>query len=680
MKNKTLFNILLIFLIILSSQLTAQEINTITPKNISNINFILKLEFPSNIYILNSKDKALKKKLEKLKDEDFSKLQIRTLSADSKINEKLVTIIPETKISNIRGALNALLSATTIFYQGHRDLHLGLKSNFSITHQDNSTMLLSNDSGVNYEIKNHIFLENLVVFIEKLNKFLSNESIDYSVFTHKSSKDLQLVNKFLNMQSCFILKECVKANVRENLDLQYGFIALDEETLSKLLLGLNFEAYNYVYTLNDLSALYFLYFKKASNKESIKKVISRFESYINNSSQDPYKSLKQLKYLLDKYKYKKNIYKLLLEVDKEFRLKSVFTSDISDMKEKAERTKKLLEKLIITSNSYLPYSTRFEVDVLRTEDTFPLDHTLIDYELFYKLFKRSLLEQNIRNATYYGSVYTSQLFKFLSKNYEDKFIESLILDMKASSKFISALKSEFSFYWGGQGVEQDFYWTFMLKVEEGYKNTSKDIMDAVINDRKMILRQAIKDKIIKKEQSLLRWWQKKYKDKKRSHEEFYEAMDKNLKKSSYPKEHAFTIADIFTKLIIVELKNKDFSAGKELITYYIDKLLPLIGADEKNTDISSNGLVLSIYSKDEELSQMIFDKLLGEDFKIEEVKNELLVYNLACYHAIHKEKKPMLEAISQALKLGKKSQQFIKDSDFKPYLDDEDFILILKGK
>ena len=157
-------------------------------------------------------------------------------------------------------------------------------------------------------------------------------------------------------------------------------------------------------------------------------------------------------------------------------------------------------------------------------------------------------------------------------------------------------------------------------------------------------------------------------------------MYKNLKKSRRPKEHAFTVADIFTKSIIIEMKNRDFSAGKELIIFYIDKLLPLVGVDEKTTDISSNGLVLSIYAKDEELSQIIFDKLIGENFKIEEAKNEILVYNLACYHAIHKQKKPMLESIAQALKLGKKSQQFIKDSDFKSYLQDEDFISILKGK
>jgi hypothetical protein len=670
------------YLIIINSVLQAKENDSKTIQNISYINFILKLEFPNTTYVLNSTDKTLKEEIEKLKDEDFSKLKSRSLGANS--FDKSVDIIPDSKISNIRGAFDALFSAITIYHKGHRDLELGSKSKLGITHQDKGMILLSSSSSNNpttyYQIKSHVLLENLVVFIENLEEILSSESSDYSVFSQTSTKDSQVVTQFLNTQSCFILNQCSEANVRKNLDLQYGFIKLKEDDLALLLLGLNFEAYKYVYSLNPLSSLYFLYFKEATNKESINKVISRFESYINNSSEDPYKSLKELKYLLEKYKYKSYIYNRLLEVDKEFRLKPVFTSDISDMKEKAKRTEKLLKKLIATNDASLPYRTRFGVDILRTEDAFPVDHSLVDYELFYQLFKRAMMEQNIRNAAYYTSVYPGRILEFLSKNYQDKFVESLISDMRSSPKFISALKHQFSFYWGVQEDEQDFYWTFMLKVEEGYNNTSKEMMDSVINNRKLILRQAIKNKIIKKEQSLLRWWQRKYKNKERSPEEFYEAMYKNLKKSSTPKDHAFTVADIFTKLIILEMKNRNFSAGKELIIFYIDKLVPLVGVDEKTTDISSNGLVLSIHSKDEELSQIIFNKLIGEEFKVEEAKNEILVYNLACYHAIHKQKKPMLEAIAQALKLGKKPEQFVKDSDFKLYLEDEDFISILKGK
>ena len=500
MKKTILFTIIFTYLIIISSVLQAKENGRKTIQNISYINFILKLEFPDNIYILNSADKMLKEKIDKLKDEDFSKLKSRSLGVSSFI--KSVDIIPNTEISNIRGAFDALFSAATIYYKGHRDLELSSTSKLGITHQDKATMLLSistsNNPTTYYQIKNHIFLESLVVFIENLEEILSYESSDYSVFTQTSTKDAQVVTQFLNTQSCFILKQCSEANVRKNLDLQYGFIKLKENDLALLLLGLNFEAYNYVYSLNPLSSLYFLYFKKATNKESITKVISRLESYINNSSEDPYKSLKQLKYLLEKYKYKSYIYNKLLEVDKEFRLKPVFTSDISEMKEKVKRTEKLLKKLIATNDASFPYRTRFGVDILRTEDAFPLDHSLVDYELFYQLFKRAMMEQDIRNAAYYTSVYPGRILEFLSKNYQNKFIESLISDMRSSPKFISALKHQFSFYWGVQEHEQDFYWTFMLKVEEGYNNTPKDIIDAVINDRKMILRQAIKDKIIKK--------------------------------------------------------------------------------------------------------------------------------------------------------------------------------------
>ena len=39
----------------------------------------------------------------------------------------------------------------------------------------------------------------------------------------------------------------------------------------------------------------------------------------------------------------------------------------------------------------------------------------------------------------------------------------------------------------------------------------------------------------------------------------------------------------------------------------------------------------------------------------------------------------MLLAITQAIKLGKKTEQFLKDSDFKAYLEDEEFLLVLKS-
>ncbi|MGB1226479.1 MAG: TPR end-of-group domain-containing protein [Poseidonibacter sp.] len=51
--------------------------------------------------------------------------------------------------------------------------------------------------------------------------------------------------------------------------------------------------------------------------------------------------------------------------------------------------------------------------------------------------------------------------------------------------------------------------------------------------------------------------------------------------------------------------------------------------------------------------------------------------NLACYYALNK-KQSMLLAITQAIKLGKKTEQFLKDSDFKAYFEDEDFISVLK--
>lgn len=684
MKRIPLLNVIITCLIIITSGLQAKENDIKTIQNISQINFILKLQFPNNTYVLNSSDKNLNEKLERLEDENFSKLETRTLSAQAPVNTNFSTIIPETKINNIRGALNTLLSAATVFYQGSRDLELGLKSKLTISHQADSTILLSpsisNNTAITYQIRSDIFLENLVVLMEKLNEILSDEPIDYSIFSQTSTKEIKEVTKFLNKQSCFILKQCVEASVMKSMRQQLLFTQLKEENLAKLFLGLNFDAYIYTYPVNDLSALYNLYFLKATNQDSINKILLRLESYINYSSQDPYKSLKQLEYLLTNFKSKPFIYNNLLKIDKEFRLKPVFTSDVSNMLEKVERSKDLLKKLITTNNSNFPYSTRFEIDVLRSNDTFPVDHTLIDYELFYQLYKRVLLEYDVDGATYYHSVYRVMLIMFLNENYEEKFIKSLILDMKASSEFRTALKSNFDDYWKLHDQYREFKWMFMLKVEEGYKYASPKKLESSINNRLKTLRQNRKDKTIKKEQSTLRWWQARYKDKQRSEKEFYKAIYSNVKKSHYPKDHAFTIADIFTKSIIIEIRNQNFKEAKLLVMYYIDKLLPLVGADDKTTDISSNALGLSVISKDDDLAKIVFSKLLGKDFKIDEINNEIFVYNLACYYATHKQKKSMFLAINRALRLGKKPEQFLKDTDFKYYLEDSDFISLLKDK
>lgn len=54
--------------------------------------------------------------------------------------------------------------------------------------------------------------------------------------------------------------------------------------------------------------------------------------------------------------------------------------------------------------------------------------------------------------------------------------------------------------------------------------------------------------------------------------------------------------------------------------------------------------------------------------------NARIPFNQACYYALTQQKDPMLIAIRKARKLGKKSNEFLSESDFDFYKKDPDFL------
>ena len=149
--------------------------------------------------------------------------------------------------------------------------------------------------------------------------------------------------------------------------------------------------------------------------------------------------------------------------------------------------------------------------------------------------------------------------------------------------------------------------------------------------------------------------------------------------SPFVKDYAFQFANYTTKLLIKNITDGNFVEAKKVLLNYIKNLLPYSGSDNKTSDVASNGLVLGILSKDESLNKIIFNKLLGSDFKIDSIENEILLFNLASYYALHSKKELLLQATVQALKKGKSSTQFLTDVDFKFYWNDEDFINVLNN-
>ncbi|WP_061218583.1 DUF4132 domain-containing protein [Leptospira weilii] len=96
--------------------------------------------------------------------------------------------------------------------------------------------------------------------------------------------------------------------------------------------------------------------------------------------------------------------------------------------------------------------------------------------------------------------------------------------------------------------------------------------------------------------------------------------------------------------------------------------LKLSGEHRKAEEFAANVFDLAVILKDEEVysiaSRMIGDQNVNTD----------IPFNQARYFAVIGQKEPMLQAIPKALKLGKKTNNFLNESDFDFYKKDPDFL------
>ncbi len=167
---------------------------------------------------------------------------------------------------------------------------------------------------------------------------------------------------------------------------------------------------------------------------------------------------------------------------------------------------------------------------------------------------------------------------------------------------------------------------------------------------------------------------------KKSIRSFINVSSKIAKNSPYAKRLSFQFANYSTKILINRLKHEDYDSAEKIVDNYIDNILPFAGYHIKINDLAGNALALSALNNDERISQKVMDKLLGENFDLNRTNNPILLFNLACHYALHRQKKMMLQSIERALSQGKKSAQFLSDPDFKYYLEDEDFVALLQTK
>jgi len=58
---------------------------------------------------------------------------------------------------------------------------------------------------------------------------------------------------------------------------------------------------------------------------------------------------------------------------------------------------------------------------------------------------------------------------------------------------------------------------------------------------------------------------------------------------------------------------------------------------------------------------------------------DILAFNLACHFARTNDRRRLLAMTKQALTLGKSPAQFLGDDDFEAFVDDEEFLAVLKS-
>jgi len=661
------------------------------------VSFTLSVDFADQRIRINSSDSDLDVKLEVLSKLDLNKVEKYRLSIDSFDGTATKPLFVDTEIKGVFEFLDAMLSSLMILNNGQRVIELNENSELGLVHVQERKVLLFNQRHFHtkvfkkvqaYECELESLLKEFTAFYEVMEEVFPRATLDEGFLQSPliikealqlKSKPLQLsiVDFFLNAQSCFYTNRCKTANSVQKQLMQKDFYAFEKGALSKLLLGLDLRLSEELYHTHILVELFYVYFEKAENEVILQRVVKRLESFLSNPV-DNEKNYKQFILMLNKITDSvktQSIKDELTYLKETLEARSFEGNEEEDTPtSKLEKSRKILNLLITSDDKDLIAQTDFNYHVLLTSDKEALDFTKIDFHLYYQLFTRSLLGDEK-----YFYTHRSSTFEFLLENYESQFIQALNKSVSESQVFKEKLFEYFKWCWMRPHNDDEYAYKLMVSVEEASKYTDEKELEAAIKKRFIEIRQTRKDEIVEDETSLIRWYYVRARDKERTVAEFIEGTSKAAKESRYPKEHAYRHARYTTKLMIAQMQEGNFVKANQLLNNYINNILPFSGLDKKSSDVASNGLVLAILSKDEIVAQKVFDEVLGTDFKIDKIDNEVLLFNLSCYYAIHNEKEKMLFSVKQALLHGKKEEEFLSDSDFKDYLDDKDFLLLFKS-
>ena len=155
---------------------------------------------------------------------------------------------------------------------------------------------------------------------------------------------------------------------------------------------------------------------------------------------------------------------------------------------------------------------------------------------------------------------------------------------------------------------------------------------------------------------------------------FLSCTDKVLNTSKDATRYAYSMAYFSSKLMVNGLEINDYQFSLNVFNHYIEKIFPYTGSCDQKTNIVANALSLALGHNLSDVSDKVFNILLGKDFDIMSIENDMILFNLACYYSLRNEKEKMLKAIKQGIIYGKKADEYRQDKDFKDYLNDLDFL------
>ncbi len=141
---------------------------------------------------------------------------------------------------------------------------------------------------------------------------------------------------------------------------------------------------------------------------------------------------------------------------------------------------------------------------------------------------------------------------------------------------------------------------------------------------------------------------------------------------------SFRLAYYSARLLEITIHSAEFEMANSLFSHYADILFPFTGLHDETYNVISLGLVLAAADHNNNLREKVLAMIPRTDAEIKNIRNEIFLFNLACYQASINDDKAMILSITQALKYGKTAEEFLEDEDFKLYHSCHEFLTIVE--